>query len=501
MKKIFKKIVCSIISVWLLSSNTFANSIQVENVTVSGKTFKGVHINSDIIFEVLLAKDSVVEDDNINNILASGGDILASINGGFFSAYYNKGEYLIYPENSAKIYSVIIKDGKIVNGGGSGVNIIAITYDDEILIDRVSVSTEVVFGESDNYLGVWNSNTHFDGTTLYFTENMTLPVTMNENYYVLTIKDNKIINIEEQNGKFETEKGFQYLLVPSDYMQTRIGYGNEPKIGDEINVNYKITPSNKEEQYKWDNIKYAAEGGPIILLNGEDATDTNVKYTEDKMNKNTSLMRSFIGKKEDGSILLGTGNFSFVELLDLKNQGYVDVLTMDGGASSMLMANDTYIRNAGRNLTSVIAFKEKPPIPTYEAVVNNSNILIDGETAEVSGYVIDGNSYFKLRDVAYALKDTNSKFNVFWDNETKTSNILKDTNYVQNGTELLKSDGQNKTAYKNENNINLNYEAINLNSYLIDNVAYFNLRNIGEVLNFEVSWDKESKSIVISTYK
>lgn len=46
------------------------------------------------------------------------------------------------------------------------------------------------------------------------------------------------------------------------------------------------------------------------------------------------------------------------------------------------------------------------------AVVNTMDILVDDAAAMPSGYVIEGYTYFKLRDIAYLMQDKPCNFSV-----------------------------------------------------------------------------------------
>lgn len=60
-----------------------------------------------------------------------------------------------------------------------------------------------------------------------------------------------------------------------------------------------------------------------------------------------------------------------------------------------------------------------------DAVASNSSILIDGVKAALKAYNINGNNYFKLRDLGNALG-----FNVGWDNASQTISITSEPSAV-----------------------------------------------------------------------
>ena len=56
----------------------------------------------------------------------------------------------------------------------------------------------------------------------------------------------------------------------------------------------------------------------------------------------------------------------------------------------------------------------------------NASIYVDGQPVALTAYSIDGNNYFKLRDLGKVLG-----FNVGWDDATRTVSILTDEPYSE----------------------------------------------------------------------
>lgn len=81
---------------------------------------------------------------------------------------------------------------------------------------------------------------------------------------------------------------------------------------------------------------------------------------------------------------------------------------------------------SGKAYTAVggeLVVSEKPEIE--KGRLSTSAILLDGKTVELTAYLIKGNNYFKLRDVADVLD-----FGVTWNGETRTIGIDSSTSYV-----------------------------------------------------------------------
>lgn len=129
----------------------------------------------------------------------------------------------------------------------------------------------------------------------------------------------------------------------------------------------------------------------------------------------------------------------------------------------------------------------------------NSKITIDGVEVKFEAYNINGNNYFKLRDVAYSLNDTEKRFSVNWVAENNSANLITGEDYVPIGGEMNLGNNEQKTAALSNTNIMVNGESVNATVYLIDGSNYFKLRDLGAFLNFGVDWDEQNQTVVISS--
>lgn len=142
-----------------------------------------------------------------------------------------------------------------------------------------------------------------------------------------------------------------------------------------------------------------------------------------------------------------------------------------------------------------------PPIgETVNAVVTDIKVTIDGTIVNVGTYNVDGNNYFKLRDVAFALSNSDKKFEVTWDEEKQAINMKEGTEYTPVGGEMFvdlnakDSQGTVSTA-----KIYLEGTEIQLNAYNIAYNNYFKLRDLGQTFDFATDWDNDTRTIHIKT--
>jgi hypothetical protein len=126
-------------------------------------------------------------------------------------------------------------------------------------------------------------------------------------------------------------------------------------------------------------------------------------------------------------------------------------------------------------------------------------VLIDGENKSFDAYNVDGNNYFKLRDLAYVLNGTAKQFEVGYDNETKAITLTSGSVYTAVGGEMTGKGGGDKTPTPTSSKISLDGNDVSFTAYNIEGNNYFKLRDIGEAFDFGVAWDGASNTIAIDT--
>ena len=148
------------------------------------------------------------------------------------------------------------------------------------------------------------------------------------------------------------------------------------------------------------------------------------------------------------------------------------------------------------------------------AIPTPSRTLINNREVSFHSYNIGGYNYFKLRDIAYALNGTDSNFNVTWQQHRISVILTLGEAYRPLGGEMLQGDGTQKLATPSENNMFavphavietdiengvLDNYSVTAEAFLINDYNYFKLRDLGEIVGFDVDWDPQSNTILIST--
>jgi len=204
-----------------------------------------------------------------------------------------------------------------------------------------------------------------------------------------------------------------------------------------------------------------------------------VKVTDDVVSVSAGYGHSLI-VKSDGSLWVWGGN-PYGELGDgTKESRNKPVSVMD----SIKLPTDTL--QASNN---VAAFS------------TSSTILVNGKSIAFDAYNIDGNNYFKLRDLAYVLSGTEKQFDVGWDDTKNVISLISDQPYTITGGEMSgRSSGETK-AIPTDSMIFLDGVKENFTAYNIEGNNYFKLRDIGQTFDFGITWDADTNTITIDTTK
>lgn len=134
---------------------------------------------------------------------------------------------------------------------------------------------------------------------------------------------------------------------------------------------------------------------------------------------------------------------------------------------------------------------------------NDSKMEIVGANGSKSEHVfstynIDDYNYFKLRNLATYMNDTSKSFDVVY-NEDKNSIEIKTNKKYSNFNADTFSERANgvKDAVISHQSIFIDGKEVKLNGYNIDGYNYFKLRDLANVLNFNVGYDEARKVVIL----
>lgn len=134
-----------------------------------------------------------------------------------------------------------------------------------------------------------------------------------------------------------------------------------------------------------------------------------------------------------------------------------------------------------------------------QATPNHQPITRNGQQVSLSGYEIDGHTYFKLRDVAAILTGTDSQFSVNYDGTGITLTTGQPYTRVQNDLAPI-PDGTVADTHLSPLSMSIDGQTVALTACEIDGYNYLKLRDLGQALNFPVDYDETSRTILIGSH-
>ena len=140
------------------------------------------------------------------------------------------------------------------------------------------------------------------------------------------------------------------------------------------------------------------------------------------------------------------------------------------------------------------------PALAADVRLSQQKLAVNGKEINCEKYNIDGSNYFKLRDLAQVLNGTGSQFGVGFDAETSTVTITTGEAYESTGTELATGVDNSATTQPSAQSIMIDGEIHGeLTVYNIGGSNFFQLRELGSLLNFEVGYDVDTNTATVTS--
>lgn len=190
----------------------------------------------------------------------------------------------------------------------------------------------------------------------------------------------------------------------------------------------------------------------------------------------------------------------------LTEPGYYSISTFiaeEGSTDIMILVKGTASNEqtpAATTKPDVTAPAETPAAVTKaDAKATASKVLVNSAATSFEAYNIDGNNYFKLRDIAKVVSGTAKQFDVEYNADVKAINLLSSKAYTAVGGEMAAGDGTAKSATLNTSKIYKDGTEIALTAYNIGGNNYFKLRDLAAAFNIGVTWDGTTNTVGIDT--
>ncbi|MEN6351015.1 MAG: phosphodiester glycosidase family protein [Syntrophomonas sp.] len=471
--------------VWAASSSAY-NSAKINGVSIKYVT---LDVNSNNIKPVVLnAQNQMCATDSLAG-MAQAASAFAAINGTYFEAYGG----VPVP------WGTIIRDGKVLHISQSGA-VVGITSTGKLLVDRLSFDFEGYI--NGQYRAIpWRINhpSPESGAITIFTPEYGTIVNLLPGAKAVLVS-NKVVTDIVTSGFYVPANGFAIVYNPDTAYLVDERY----KTGDEVyyQVKIKTTFTNAAD---WNDVVAGIGAGPSLIINGNVTANGEAEgFTEAKININSGP-RSFIGATAEGKIIIG--NMASATLVKAasacQNMGLVNAMCLDGGGSVALYYSPQGVSLAGRKINNGLGFigsgNTSPVVNGLRAIPSTSALQIDDTAVRIEAYNINGSNYFKLRNLAMALNGSDKQFEVSWDENKKAINIITQKPYSVSGGELAVIGSDIKNATPTTAALYINGSQANFTAYQIGGNNYFKLRDLGQAIDFGVSWDQSANKVVINT--
>lgn len=153
-------------------------------------------------------------------------------------------------------------------------------------------------------------------------------------------------------------------------------------------------------------------------------------------------------------------------------------------------------------LACVLFFTAHGPSPVSAAtpaVRSNQPVTIDGHPVSLAAYSVQGYNYVKLRDIAAALRGTESKFDVGYDASSRTVLLQTNRGYAMQRGDLEPIRQLKAQAWLNHRPMIIDGRRDFLRTAMITDNNYIQLRELSRVLDFRVDYDEATRTVQIYT--
>ena len=147
----------------------------------------------------------------------------------------------------------------------------------------------------------------------------------------------------------------------------------------------------------------------------------------------------------------------------------------------------------------------QPPVENVNAAeapvvqLSAQNVTLNGTAVTPQIYNVNGENYFKLRDIAMLLNATGARFEVVYDESEGIISISTGADYTAVGGELESGADQSRSCVISRQTVRIDGKSVSLPAYNIGGNNYFRLRSLGEVLSFSVDYDAAANTAIITT--
>lgn len=131
--------------------------------------------------------------------------------------------------------------------------------------------------------------------------------------------------------------------------------------------------------------------------------------------------------------------------------------------------------------------------------LSNQSLTVNGTARNTQVYNINDENYFRLRDIAYMLNGTGSQFAVGYNDAMRTISLSTGQAYSSLGNEMSTGQDYSSTCVVSNMPVLINGTSVSLTAYNINDNTFYRLRDLGDNLNFNVSYDANTRTVVVTS--
>ncbi len=163
-------------------------------------------------------------------------------------------------------------------------------------------------------------------------------------------------------------------------------------------------------------------------------------------------------------------------------------------------ASDTAAPDKPDTTTSTLQEATANPNTSVMQIMPSPHKLMVGKKeASPQAYLINGYNYFKLRDIALIMRETDFPFDVSWDNEKRAVNLTPNQKYTVVGGEMATSSVENLKVLPSTGTVLLEGKEVSFTGYMINNNNYYRIVDIADTMSFPVSYDNDTRTVHITS--
>ena len=182
--------------------------------------------------------------------------------------------------------------------------------------------------------------------------------------------------------------------------------------------------------------------------------------------------------------------YSFTTKDPLSSGGFYDLLWQFG------CADNQQLGSADVEISNISVYS---PAENLEIMRSWQNVTVNGEAVTPDVYSINGYNYFKLRDLAVLLSDTDAQFVVRYNEKDNSVSLTTNKPYTPVGGEMTVGENQSESCARSSQDIVVNGKTVNLKVYNIGGNNFFGLRDFSDLLGFTVEYIAESDTVAITS--